>query len=513
MPKLTTLKFDNNIGGLNTRASDRTLRPDESPDLLNVKLTKYGAIVKESGYTYYNETPVLNEPAISGIYSYLKSSSGEQYLIVCAGTKMYTALSGIFTDVTRLSEAYTDNTIWDFVTFNDLCIAVNGEDAPQKFNGSTNAGDLEGAPPAGAAFVEVHQNRVFMAGELANPTKLSYSALSDPEDWQTENDAGWIEVGLNDGQKIVGIKSFFDVLLIFKEQSIYILTGSSGDPNSEECFSLTPMNASIGAVSNKSIIQVGNDLYFLSDKGVYTLQGVQSYGDLNVSNISFKIQSLIDGLNKSGLFKSFAINDYEENRIWFFLPDGSSVENNLILIYDYNLKAWTKRSGFSALCGHIFKDLSSSSIKFYTGSYDGFICHQKQGDSYADRPICAYYITPWLDLNNYRNRKKIRDIKYVNIPTGGHYMGVTYQWDYGNRYTGDLNIYLAGDASLWGEGSQDIKAAIWGQDLWDSAAALTTTKTINGGGNVLQLKFWNYNANESFILLGWYINLIERGIR
>lgn len=513
MARMRTLRFENNVGGLNTRASDMMLQTNESPDLLNVKLTKYGSIEKEKGYTLYNDTQITANAEIGGIYSYFKNSTDAQYLMVAAGDKLYTTSAGTFTDITRLSGAYANNVVWDFATFNNIAIAVNNTDVPQKYTGGANAEDLTGSPPTGAAFVEVFKNRVFMAGEPNNPTKLSYSALSNPEDWTTANDAGWMEVGLNDGQKIVGIKAFFDVLVIFKEHSIYVLSGSYGDPTSSDYFFLKPINSSLGAVSNRSIVQVGNDLYFLSDKGVFTLSGVQSYGDLNVSNISFKIQSIIDRMNYASLSDAFVINDYEENRLWFFVPYGSSSENDLVLIYDYNLKAWTKRSGFRSKCGLIFKDYSTSTNKFFTGSYDGFIYYQKQGYSYAGSPIDAYYTTPWLDLSNYRRRKKIRDIQFIIVPTGGYNMGVTYQWDFGSHSTGNLNVYLAGNASLWAQDLVDSAAAVWETNIWDAISAVKETKTVNGSGNVLQLKFWNSGVDENFILLSWYINLIERGVR
>lgn len=513
MSRIKTLRFENNTGGLNTRVSEMILKPTESPDLLNVKLTKYGAIVKEKGYILYNSTPITGSPEVGGIYNYIKSQTYAEYLIVGAGTKLYTASNGSFTDITRTSSGYANNAIWDFSTFNNICIAVNGENEPQKYSGGANAEDLGGSPPSGASCVEVFKNRVFMAGSTSNPTKLSYSALSNPEDWTTVDDAGWIEIGLNDGQKIIGLKAFFDVLIIFKEHSIYVLSGSSGNPVSDDYFSVGSINSSIGAVSNRSIVQVGNDIYFLSDKGIFNLKGVQSYGDLNVSNISFKIQPLIDELNKSALSKSLAINDSEEDRIWFFVPKGSSSQNDTILIYDYMLDAWTKRSGFSSKSALVFKDSSLGQNKLYTGSYNGYIYNQKQGYSYAGSPIVAYYTTPWLDLTNYRLRKRVRDIQFIIVPTGGYYMGVTYGWNFVDNNSGNLNVYLSGDVSFWGKASVDENAAVWDTDEWDTSVAIKVTKIINGSGNVLQLKFWNSNTDEYFILLGWYINIIERGIR
>ncbi|MGD9581590.1 MAG: hypothetical protein AB7V50_09475, partial [Vampirovibrionia bacterium] len=147
MASIKTLRFENNVGGLNTRASEMMLESNESPDLHNVKLTKYGSIEKEKGYTLYNDSQFASNAQIGGIYSYCKSSTNDQYLMVAAGDKLYTTSSGVFTDITRLSASYENNTIWDFTTFNNIAIAVNGFDVPQKYSGGSNADDLLGSPP------------------------------------------------------------------------------------------------------------------------------------------------------------------------------------------------------------------------------------------------------------------------------------------------------------------------------------------------------------------------------
>lgn len=509
---LRTIQFTNNIGGLNTRASEILIKTSESPDLLNVKLTKQGTIEKEKGYVLYNNTTLGSGVEVGGIYHFVKNNGSSEYTVVGAGTKLYIMQSNSFTDISRAA-SYTNNASWDFVTFNNLCIAVNGSNEPQKYDGVSNASNLGGTPPTSASCVEVFKNRVFMAGEQANPTKLSYSALSNPENWTAANDAGWIEVGLNDGQRITGLKAFYDVLLIFKESSIYVLSGYSGDASSPGYFFIKPLNAEIGAVSNRAIIQVGNDIYFISKKGIYSLKAVQTYGDLSLSSISGNIQSLLDKLNIGSINNSFIVGDYDEDRLWFFVPNGSSIQNDLILIYDYHLRCWTKRSGFSSKSGHVVKSNISGTNIFYTGSYNGYIYKQKTGYSYNGTPINSYYITPWLDLGNYRIRKRIRDIQLVMVPTGGYNLGVSYQWNYGDSNNGNINYYLADNTSLWGESNTDENSAEWDISKWDAPSIIKIAKSINGGGNVIRLKFWNSNANEHFIILGWLINFIEGGIR
>lgn len=508
MGKFKTYKFDKNTGGLNTRASEISIHHTESPDLLNVKLTKEGAIVKEKGFTLLHELPIAEDAEIGGLHHYIKSSNNTNYTIVAAGDKLYNLNGETFVDISRVAP-YEPNRIWNFITFNDSCIGVNGYDVPQKYSGGSAAVSITNAPVA-SSVVESYNNRVFMAGDPDEPTKLSYSALLDPDDWTTVNDAGWLEVGLNDGQKITALKAYFDILLVFKERSIYALSGYSGDPTSENFFFVKQLNASVGAVSHRAIEQVGNTLFFLSDDGVYALEAVQVYGDLGLKNVSYKISSLFEGLNKSEMENSFSVHDFEENRLWFFVPSGSSTENNLILIYDYSLNAWTKRSGFTSKCGLVYKRLENPKYEFITGSYDGYLQKQKDGFTYAGEPINAYYVTPWYDFGHYRKRKRVRDIQFVIEPTGVYELDVTYKWDYGVKNTRNLSVELDGMTAFWGTSET---GSHWDEAYWNSEYAFKVTKPVDGGGHVLQMTMKNTNRNESFVILGWYINVIERGLR
>ena len=68
-----------------------------------------------------------------------------------------------------------------------------------------------------------------------------------------------IDIRKNDGDKITGLAVFQDVLIVFKERSIYQVTfDSSGNPT------VTPITYATGCVSHKSIVNVENDVYFMS---------------------------------------------------------------------------------------------------------------------------------------------------------------------------------------------------------------------------------------------------------
>ena len=76
----------------------------------------------------------------------------------------------------------------------------------------------------------------------------------------------------NDGDEVVALVSFNDVLVIFKHDSIFALYGDSKDN-----FTLKQINVASGAFNKDVIQQVGNYLFYLgSDGKVYALYDVRT---------------------------------------------------------------------------------------------------------------------------------------------------------------------------------------------------------------------------------------------
>lgn len=96
----------------------------------------------------------------------------------------------------------------------------------RRYDGGSGAAVTDG--PAGRC-VAFHKNRVFVGGSADNPSRLSYSALSDYTDWTTANAAGNFEIREDDGDAIEDIEPVQDGLLIAKENSLHFLHGSGPD--------------------------------------------------------------------------------------------------------------------------------------------------------------------------------------------------------------------------------------------------------------------------------------------
>ena len=265
-------------GGLHLRASDRSLALNESPDLVNVELTQSGGIIKSNGYVTANNAALGGSPEISGIYEYSKAN-GDVITVVSADDTIYQLKDDgtwqtLYTGITPGYKVY-------FETFNDLCIMANGVDAPLKFDGSTvsfltNWTTIEssGFP----AFVEVWKNRLWFTGNPNKPYRVYFSEVGNPEGWNATNGAGAVDVNINDGQLVTGIKTFFDSLVIYKQRSIHQLVGDSapGSGGVNE-FRIKPISTDLGCEAPGTIVTVGNDQFFMGKDHISSIKNDQLF--------------------------------------------------------------------------------------------------------------------------------------------------------------------------------------------------------------------------------------------
>jgi hypothetical protein len=122
-----------------------------------------------------------------------------------------------------------------------------------------------------------------------------------------------------------------------KTNSIYMVYNIYGNMAD---ITLDEVTREYGAVSKDSIVQVGDDVVFLSSKKGVTSLGVAEHGKVSAVDVpmSEPIQPIIDRINWNAA--SGAAAAYHNNRLYMAVPlDGSSY-NNAILIYDYLAGGW-----------------------------------------------------------------------------------------------------------------------------------------------------------------------------
>jgi hypothetical protein len=122
-----------------------------------------------------------------------------------------------------------------------------------------------------------------------------------------------------------------------KTNSIYMVYNIYGNMTD---ITLDEVTREYGVASKDSIVQVGDDVVFLSSKKGVTSLGVAEHGKVSAVDIpmSEPIQPIIDRINWNAA--SGATAAYHNNRLYMAVPLDNAVYNNAVLVFDYLAGGW-----------------------------------------------------------------------------------------------------------------------------------------------------------------------------
>jgi len=129
-------------------------------------------------------------------------------------------------------------------------------------------------PPEGLDLLTYHKDRLYAAAK-GDPSAPRYSELGVPESWPTDN---WLDCRRDDGDKVTGFCSSGNDLYIFKERSVWILTG---DPDAAAVLQVktggertgAQTEFGLGCTAPRSLATYGDDAVIFYSKiyGVYMI--------------------------------------------------------------------------------------------------------------------------------------------------------------------------------------------------------------------------------------------------
>lgn len=127
-----------------------------------------------------------------------------------------------------------------------------------------------------------------------------------------------------------------DNAVVLNRNSIHLLSGLSGSLTD---ITLKEITREAGLVARRSVVTIANQIFFLSDNGVYAT----AFGDLyNLRGaglpLSDPIDPIIRQINRAYADKSVAI--YHNNRYYIAVPLNASTYNNAILVYNLLNQGW-----------------------------------------------------------------------------------------------------------------------------------------------------------------------------
>tara|TARA_B100001250_G_scaffold414572_1_gene454054 strand:+ start:3551 stop:5968 length:2418 start_codon:yes stop_codon:yes gene_type:complete len=204
-------------------------------------------------------------------------------------------------------------------------------------------------PPPTSKYIAFFKGRGYYVTD-SSPSFVFYSDQDLPE--QVSDPNQFLDVNSRDNSDITGMVAMEDSLIIFKEDSIYQVTGSSdGTPV------LTPVNESVGCVAPRASILAYERIVFVGRDGVY------QYNGGSIKPLSANLNKWWKNVSTRGLRNAVSWLDEKERRLFIALPSGPGNENDTVLCYHYQLDAVTVIKGQKVTAAAHYKGESVLGIR------------------------------------------------------------------------------------------------------------------------------------------------------
>lgn len=198
--------------------------------------------------------------------------------------------------------------------------------------------------PENPSFICYSKNRLILSGIPSDPQTIYISEVNNPY---------YCPVGLGvslppNGDKVTGLTSFHDSLVITRQDDIHVLYGNTNKESYGELFKLKRINTHTGCTNGNTIKVVNSYMFYLGTDGVvYKMHTTNT--DVNLlatSVLSQTINLLLSPLSFTFDEMKKAISAY--NNDYYYLSIGDRV-----LVYSYRFMAWTVFDRINPIAMHV----------------------------------------------------------------------------------------------------------------------------------------------------------------
>lgn len=240
------------IGGLNTLSDPSSLADQELVSCINYELDLDGSLVSRPPVTDEGNGPGTTALFVLG-YGVFASNT---YMFLSASDGTYHYVDGVYTKITSVVSS----------------AMVQYADKVWLISSTTNGGYWEpggsytpvATMPKGESAIML-KGRMYIAsgrGSTTNRSRAYYCAPTDPTTWDP---SGFLDVNPGDGQALVDLIVFNDNLVLFKEDSTYVLAFDISPANA----TLRLISATIGATRRRCVVLHEQTMYVYHEGNVY----------------------------------------------------------------------------------------------------------------------------------------------------------------------------------------------------------------------------------------------------
>ena len=459
--------------GLNTQDSPTGLTEQFALEANNCVIDRFGRVGARKGYEYIN----TSSETIVAMHEHIKAD-GTSELLSTTESFIYKGTSTL-TDITP--SGYTvDDGNYNFATLNNITYMFQDGQNPLYFDGTTcdevsEHSDYAGTVPTGG---------IPLAGFgrlwVAKGTVVYFSDLLLGMKWDTGS-SGSIDIAKvwSDGSdKITGLAAHNNFLFIFGERQIVVYQGAS-DPAT---MSLADTIVGIGCIEHKTIQNTGNDLIFLSESGLRSINRVIQEKSAPIGDMSKNVRNELGSYLTAG----YTFNSVYSPEEAFYLLNikGAGV------VYCFDMRGnledgsarvtkWDSINPQSLLHRTVSNDVligRSTGVAEYKGHKDGVATDGSGGTTYK-----MSYFTNYLDFGAPSNLKMLKNLKITFI--GGSDTSVTLNYGYDYSFAYKKRAFVLPEQNIAEFGIAEFGIGEYNQGI------LVNRPSVNAssGGSVVQL--------------------------
>lgn len=306
-------------------------------------------------------------------------------------------------------------------------------------------------------------------------------------------------VDADGGGAITGLGVLNKMLYVFQDRAINVVGGNLATGQVRIDVISTP-NMGIGCESHHTIKEVKGELFFLSEKGVYSL--VPGTPPKEVSARVAPQFNTGEYNNK----KAISLN-WNENDLYILCmpPKSTSVLGAKVLVFDSFRDAWTNWENFDISRGAA---VGTEDIYFTEATFQSLckLRSTKSESDYADhhKPISLKYKTNWEALGDATQLKRFIRLKAFATDSSGTFETDKFIVDVNTELNYDTTIVgkIAFDFGKWSGGWGDTPyGKIWGDDIIQNK--FLKSKLSGKKTTAIRVTFLNSELNKNTLISGY----------
>ena len=213
-----------------------------------------------------------------------------------------------------------------------------------------------------------------------------FSPVSGPDEYDPN---ALIYVDENDGTNITGLYPYYDLFLVFKDNSVHTLSVRlTGITYPDFVFGLKRVTNEHGCSSHRALVEAGGKIFIPWRGNIYQFEG---FGTVK---ISYRVDPTLTDFAPTYLHNMQGIPYRFKNIVyWFWTPSGGTT-NTSGIIYDYQEKAFIPWSGDVV---HGAETVFENGTEYaLTANGTGEILHQHAGTTFDGTSISTVIPMPWV---------------------------------------------------------------------------------------------------------------------